>query len=79
MISGRQALAQIVFAEREQQSELSGLDQKLEELGRQLMALEQRRAGDFGSLARVRVDLIDDGTLSGALDAAERQVAAVLE
>ena len=79
MISGRQALAQIVGAEREQQSELTGLDQKLEELGRDLMGLEQRRADDYRALARVRVDLVDDGTLSGALDAAERQVATVLE
>ncbi len=56
MISGRQALAQIVGAERDQQSELTGLDQKLEELGRDLMGLEQRRADDYRALARVRVD-----------------------
>ena len=79
MISGRQALAEIVSAEREQQGQLQGLDQKLEELGHALMALEQRRADDYSALARVRVDLVDDGTLTGALDAAERQVAAVLE
>ena len=79
MISGRQALTQIVSAERQQQSALQGLDQKLEGLGRELMALEQRRADDYAALARVRVDLVDDGTLSSALDAAERQVAAVLE
>jgi chromosome segregation ATPase len=79
MISGRQALTQIVSAERQQQGALQGLDQKLEGLGRELMALEQRRADDYAALARVRVDLVDDGTLSSALDAAERQVAAVLE
>ncbi|MGB5832675.1 MAG: hypothetical protein WBG92_11885 [Thiohalocapsa sp.] len=79
MISGRQALAQIVGAERDKQSELAGLDQKLDELGQELMALEKRRADDYRALARVRVDLVDDGTLSGALDAAERQVVTVLE
>lgn len=78
MISGRQALAEIVGAERQQQSELNGLDQQLDNLGRQLLALEQRRSEDYRDLARVRVDLVDDGALSGALGAAERQVAAVL-
>lgn len=78
MISGRQALAEIVGAERQQQGELNGLDQKLDQLGTQLLELEQRRAEDYRALARVRVDLVDDGTLSSALDAAERQVAAVL-
>jgi len=79
MISGRQALTQIMSAERQQQGELQGLDQALEGLGQELMSLEQRRADDYAALARVRVDLVDDGTLSGALDAAERQVAALLE
>ena len=78
MISGRQALAEIVGAERQQQGELNDLDQKLDEIGRQLLELGQRRSEDYRALARVRVDLVDDGTLSGALDAAERQVAALL-
>jgi hypothetical protein len=78
MISGRQALAEIVGAERQQQSELNGLDQQLDNLGRQLLALEKRRSEDYRDLARVRVDLVDDGALTGALGAAERQVAAVL-
>jgi len=78
MISGRQALAQLVGAEHEQQAELTDLDQKLEQLGQQLLKVEKRRADDFRALARVRVDLVDDGTLIGPLDAAERQVAALL-
>jgi hypothetical protein len=79
MISGRQALAEIVSAERSQLDQLSDLDAKLEDLNRQLMDLEKRRADDYAALARVRIDRIDDGELAGALDAAERQVAAVLE
>lgn len=79
MMSGREALAQIVGSARLQQEALTGLDRKLEELGRELITLEQRRADDYGALARVRVDLVDHGQVAGALDAAERQVAVVLE
>jgi len=79
MISGRQALVQILSAGREQQTALTDLDRKLEELGQQLIGLEKRRADDYAALARVRVDRFDDGVLAGALDAAERQVAEVLE
>lgn len=79
MISGQQALMQIVGAEHREQGALAGIDDKLQELGRQLVALQQRRAESLRQLARVRVDMVDDGRLIGGLDTAEHQVAAMLE
>ncbi|MCF7985147.1 MAG: hypothetical protein K9L70_12150 [Thiohalocapsa sp.] len=79
MISGQQALMQIVGAEHGEHNALDGIDDKLQELGRQLVALQQRRAEYFRQLARVRVDMVDEGRLTGGLDTAEHQVASVLE
>jgi len=79
MISGRDALGRIVGARRDQQTGLAGMDQKLDELGHALVEVQQRRAEDLKALARVRVDLVDEHELTGALDAAERQVSALLD
>lgn len=79
MISGRQALGQITGLKREQQGELTGLDQKIEELGRQLLTLRQHQAEDYRALSRLRLDVIADDSLGTTLDAAERDVAAMLE
>lgn len=78
MISGRDALGRIMGARRDQQGGLAGMDQKLDELGHALVEVQQRRAEDLKALARVRVDLVDEHELTGALDAAERQVSALL-
>lgn len=78
MISGRDALGQIVGARRGQQNGLGGMDEKLDELGRALVDIQQRRVEGLKALARVRVGLIDDRELTDALDAAERQVSALL-
>lgn len=79
MISGRQALGQITGLKREQQGELTGLDQKIDGLGRQLMDLRRAQAEDYRALSRLRVDLIDAEPLTASLDAAEGEVAAMLE
>lgn len=74
MISGRQALAEITTAERGEQTAITELDTKLEDLGQQLIEIQRRRAEDLRALARLRVDLVDAGAVTGALDVAEQRV-----
>ena len=78
MISARQALSLITDATRQEQAGLDEVDGELDGLRRQLNQVLARRGEQLKALARVRLDVIDDGAATAGLDAAERAAAGQL-
>lgn len=78
MISGRQTLASIDGSVHDEQVRLEAVQQRIDDLSRQLVELQQNEARQYRELARLRVDSIAAGSVIPSLDATERQVAALL-
>jgi hypothetical protein len=74
MMSGMQAMAQVADLSRQQHEALNELDDQAESLHQQLRELLRRRGEQLKALARVHVDVLQDGDLAGRLDAAQRRV-----
>jgi hypothetical protein len=74
MMSGMQAMAQVADLSRQQHDALNELDDQAESLQQQLRELLRRRSEQLKALARVHVDVLQDGDLAGRLDAVERRV-----
>ncbi len=78
MMSGMQAMAQVSDLSRQQHDALNELDDQAESLQQQLRELLQRRGEQLKALARVHIDVLQDGDLAGRLDAVQRRVLDIL-
>jgi hypothetical protein len=78
MMSGRDALLQIDAALGEERRRVEEVDARIKEASERLLDLRRARAEDLRELARLRVGMIAGGGLVAGLDAADRQVAALL-
>jgi DNA repair exonuclease SbcCD ATPase subunit len=79
MISGQQTLASIDGALNEARGKVAAIEARIAEANARLTELQQAQTGDYRGLARLRVDLVADGTLIQHLDQAEAQVARLME
>lgn len=79
MISGQQTLASIDGALNEARAKVAAIEAQIGADNARLASLQQAQADDYRELARLRVDLVADGTLIQHLDQAEAQVARLLE
>jgi len=79
MISGRQALASIDQALKEERAKIEEIEQRIEAKSAALVEQRQADTRDYRELARVRVDLLAGGELVRHIDQAERQVLALLK
>jgi hypothetical protein len=78
MMSGRDALLQIDAALAEERQRIEGVDQRIKAASDERLELQRARAENLRELARLRVGMIAGGSLAAGLDAADRQVAALL-
>ncbi|MDJ0739214.1 MAG: hypothetical protein QNJ91_05830 [Gammaproteobacteria bacterium] len=79
MISGRQALGSIDQSLNAARAEIAAVQQQVTEASERVLALQQAQADDYRALARIRVDELRERDVIEHLDAAERQVIALLE
>jgi regulator of replication initiation timing len=73
MISGRQALASIENAISSARAQESQLDAALRSAGEEAGRLRAERASLMKELARIRLDTMQRGEVTEALDSAERR------
>jgi hypothetical protein len=79
MISGQQTLTSIDRALSEARGKVAAIEAQIAEANARLTELQQAQTRDYRELAKLRVDLVADGTLIQHLDQAEAQVARLLE
>lgn len=78
MISGRQTLGFIDSRLSDERSAMHGLERQIETLNQRYLAMQRADAEDFRALARLRVNALADGALTGRVDAAEQRVLGLL-
>ncbi len=79
MISGQQTLASIDGVLDQARSKATDIESQLDAANAKVAEIQLTQAQDYRELARLRVDLVADGTLIQHLDQAEAQVAKLLE
>jgi hypothetical protein len=79
VISGRQALSSIDQTLDQVRAQIDATERQVSEQGDRLRAVQQAQLVELRSLARVRLDRLDDPGPGEQLDHAERQAAALLE